>query len=88
MALVIAAGGLVVVNLMGWVAFVGLAMVGVILFFVVWVLYSQFDWRRAQVSLSTALVLMFVARGLLWANTRVSGSREVVDFRHLPKDNR
>jgi len=70
MALVIAAGGLLVVNLTGWGNFFALALAGVILFFIAWALYSQFDWRRAQVSLSTALVLMFVTRGLLWANTR------------------
>jgi len=83
--LVILAGGLVVANLMGF-ASVGLAMVGVILFFIGWIVYSQFDWRRAQVSLSTAVVLMFVAGGLLWANTRVDRSREVAGYQHSAKD--
>jgi hypothetical protein len=68
LVLIAGAIGLFVLNEMQWVGVIGItASIGIVSF-IAWALFAQIPWRRMQVPLSTAIVLMFVAGGLVWAN--------------------
>ena len=60
------------------VGIVMLSALGSVVFFVLWSLFRE--WRKFQIHLSTAMVVMFVAGGILFANLnlRVSQSRRIL----------